>query len=453
MLRDIFKKTKSLQWRLVFIFVLIIFVLMIFIGTIREFNDIIKFSALATIGAALIFWYILSKNVIAPIVNLMHKARNMALGDFGQILQVKSDDEIGKLTEAFNYMSKELKNTLAKISMEKSKIETILNYMTDGVIAFDINGQVILTNPASVRILGMSEVNKSFNEFSKTYNLGIALEDIVYLNFLAKKEFNINVNDKFVHIYFAVITGEAQKPEGIIAVIQDITRQQKLEDMRKEFVANVSHELRTPLTSIKGYTETLLNGQIDKQTSINFLNVINSEVDRMTRLVRDLLELSRIDTDHAYWNMEQINIIKLVKACIDSMEFEVKNKNQTVEDYVIGEIPSIIADNDKIKQVILNILSNAIKYTPKQGKITVYIGRIFNDVYIKIIDTGIGIPKNDLPRIFERFYRADKARSRELGGTGLGLSIAKQIVELHNGTISINSELGKGTEVTIRLSV
>lgn len=217
-------------------------------------------------------------------------------------------------------------------------------------------------------------------------------------------------------------------------------------------MANVSHELRTPITSIKSYTETLLDGAMeDPETSKRFLSVIDSEADRMTRLVKDLLQLSRLDNQQMNWKMEKVFLDTIVKTIVERMQIEAQRKHQKLESYVIGDIPAINADKDRLEQVIVNLISNAIKYTPEHGEITVYVGIIYNDIYVKVTDTGIGIPKESLPRVFERFYRVDKARSRDMGGTGLGLSIAKEIVQAHGGTISISSEMGKGTEVTVKL--
>jgi two-component system sensor histidine kinase VicK len=421
-------------------------------GAIEAFNSIIKLSFLIAVILALIFGYALSKTITVPIVNLMHKARKMAAGDFGQVMEVKSDDEIGKLTKAFNFMSMELRNTLNQISREKSKIETILNYMTDGVIAFNINGEVIHINPVAKTILEVSEFDFDFNEFSKKYNLDVSIEEVKYLEIYNAKEVGINIDEKYVKIYFALFTDEENNADGIIAVLHDITEQQKLENMRKEFVANVSHELRTPLTSIKSYSETLLDGALeDREIAEKFLGVINSEADRMTRLVKDLLQLSRLDNNQMKWDMQKISFDVLVKNCIEKVRFASTDKNQILECFTIGEAMEIVADRDRIEQVVLNILTNAIKYTPEGGKITVYIGKMYSDVYVKVADSGIGIPKDDIDRIFERFYRTDKARSREMGGTGLGLAIAKEIVEAHKGTISVASEQGKGTEVTVKL--
>ena len=425
------------------------------IDIIKNFNDIIFTGLLVALAVAFFLGYFLSRTITAPLGRLMNKARSIAAGDFDQQLEVRSsNDEISKLTEAFNSMTISLKNTLTQISSEKSKMETIFNYMTDGIIAFNINGGVIHTNPASRRILGEEELTGSFDDYAKRFGIDYSIKDVLYLSSNRSGEVTIKIGDRAVRVYFAVFTDENKKPGGIIAVLQDITEQERLENMRKEFVANVSHELRTPLTSIKSYAETLLDGALDdRESAERFLGVINSEADRMTRLVRDLLQLSRLDNQQLKWNMEEMSFVNLVKSAVEKMEMEARNKNQMLESYVIGDVPNIEADYGRIEQVVFNLLSNAIKYTPESGKISVYIGKTKNEVYMKVTDTGIGIPENDLPRIFERFYRVDKARSREMGGTGLGLAIAREIVEAHSGVITIISERDKGTEVLVRLPV
>ncbi len=421
---------------------------------IDHFSRFILSSLMVAIIAALMLGYVLSKTITTPIVNIMHKARKVADGDFDQPLEVKSEDEIGELTKTFNYMAATLKRNLVEISSEKNKVETILNYMTDGIIAFNQKGEQIHINPSACNILGLDECDYDFETFSKKYDMGVTLEEVSYLQDLSTKEKDIAIGDRFIRVYFALFTDEEKKTEGIIAVLHDITEQQKLERMRREFVANVSHELRTPLTSIKSYAETLLDGAMeDRETSVRFLSVIDSEADRMTRLVKDLLQLSRLDNQQMQWNMEEVHFAELVKNCVEKLQINARNKEQQLESFVIGDIPDIKADRDRIEQVVINILGNAIKYTQAGGRITVYIGRTYNHVYVKIADNGIGIPKEDLSRIFERFYRVDKARSREMGGTGLGLSIAREIVEAHNGSISVSSEVGKGTEVTVRLPI
>ncbi len=421
---------------------------------LNSFNNIIRNAFVFAVILSLIFGYLLSKTITVPIVNLMHKARNIAQGDFTQMAEVKSEDEIGKLTRTFNYMAKELKKTLNEISKEKNKIETILNYMTDGVVAFNIDGEVVHANPASKLMLGLNEFNMNFNEFSNKFDLGITIEEMLYLEIFSTKEASLSFDNKYIQIYFALSTDEQRKAEGIIAVLHDITVQQKLDNMRREFVANVSHELRTPLTSIKSYSETLMDGALeDSETAHRFLGVINSEADRMTRLVKDLLQLSRLENEQLQWNMQTFGFDSLVRSSVEKIELSAKEKGQIIECFSIGDKPQVLADKDRIEQVILNVLTNAIKYTPEGGKIIVYVGKMYSDAYVKVVDSGIGIPEEDIKRVFERFYRVDKARSREMGGTGLGLSIAKEIIEAHKGSISITSQLGKGTEVTVRLPI
>mgnify|MGYP000903905229 CR=1 FL=1 len=420
--------------------------------TINGFNRIILSSLFFSVVISLFLGYLLSRTITSPIIRIMHRAQRLAAGEFGHMLEVKSDDEIGQLTKAFNYMAKNLKDTLTEISSQKNKIETIFNYMTDGVIAFNLKGEAIHINPVSLKMLDIREFNFTFNEFVEKFRLELKLEDILYLETLASREESITTECKTLKVYFALFTDENKKPEGIIAVMHDITDQEKLENMRKEFVANVSHELRTPLTSIKSYTETLLDGDIDdRETAIKFLEVINSESDRMTRLVKDLLQLSRLDNKQMKWNMNEISFVELVKSLVSKMQLEAKSKGHILECYVIGDIPKVKGDKDRLEQVILNILNNAIKYTPEGGKVSVYIGKTYNEIYTKVVDNGVGIPEEDLPRIFERFYRVDKARSREMGGTGLGLSIAREIIEAHGGIINISSQYGNGTEVLLKL--
>ncbi len=424
---------------------------------LQDFYNLIVYSALIAVILSLVLGYALSKTITSPIISVMNKAQKIAEGEFDEQLAVKSEDEIGNLTKTFNYMAKELKNTLAEISSEKNKVVTILNYMADGVLAYDLKGNAIHVNPAARKLLGEDLSESTFQDLAETIGLEVKLENIIYLEELPVREYDTVFKDVYLTIYFAVFTDTNRKPEGVIVVMHDVTEEQKLDSMRREFVANVSHELRTPLTSIKSYTETLLDdlddAMEDRETSERFLNVINNEADRMTRLVQDLLQLSRLDNQQMNWNMNEVSLKSIVKEIVERMQLEAGHKNQKLESFVIGEIPNIKGDKFRLEQVVVNLISNALKYTPENGQITVYVGRIYNDIYIKVTDTGIGIPAESLPRVFERFYRVDKARSRDMGGTGLGLSIAKEIIQAHGGTISISSEEKKGTEVTVRLPV
>jgi two-component system, OmpR family, sensor histidine kinase VicK len=420
-------------------------------NVINSFNRIIISGLLLSIAFALFIGYFLSKTITTPVVRIMHRAQRLASGEFDQVLEVKTEDEIGKLTRAFNFMAKSLKDTLGEIYREKNKVETILNYMTDGIIAFDLNGKMIHNNPASRSMLGLAEDGYTYGMFCKEYSVDIQIYDIINKDHQSIIQRTIKYEERVYNIYFALFSDESKNPEGIIIVLHDITEQARLDNMRREFVANVSHELRTPLTSIKSYAETLAAGSVeDFDVSKRFLGVINHEADRMTRIVKDLLELSKFDSQQLKWNMEQISIKELLHDCIDKLEIEAANKNQTISRH-LDDAPDITGDRDRLEQVVLNILGNAIKYTLEGGSIHVYLQKTNHEVELKIRDTGIGIPQKDIPRIFERFYRVDKARSREMGGTGLGLAIAREIVEAHSGIVLINSETGKGTEVTVRL--
>lgn len=402
---------------------------------------------------SLILGYLFSNTITKPIASLTFKAEKMAAGDFEHRIEVKSEDEIGKLTNTFNFMAKELKHTLEEIAREKNKVETILLYMTDGVMAFDLSGKAIHINPAAKRMMGIDRIEEvDFDRFFKAIAADITLGDLIYLDHWKNVEREIDINDIHIKAYFAAFKIEKDKSGGVIVVLQDVTEQQKLEASRREFVANVSHELRTPITTIKSYTETLLDGALeDKETATHFLTVVNNESDRMTRLVKDLLLLSKLEHTETAWMKTTFSLKQLIEEVVEKLSFEAKSFGHSLTFALTTEIPDIYADKDRIEQVIINIISNAIKYTPSGGRISVFAGCIYNEVYIKIVDNGVGIPKEDVPRIFERFYRVDKARSRELGGTGLGLAIAQEIIQAHHGSISIESEQGKGTEVIIKL--
>ena len=365
---------------------------------------------------------------------------------------MKSGDKtvIGK-ENVIDAMTSELKEKLSEVSTQKNQIETILLHMTDGIIAFNREGEIILINPAAKQLLSIRPEDNTFDDIFSKFNLNINMEKIIYLENWTSTEQRLEVEDKYVDIYFAPFKDEIERPEGVIAVIQDITEHVKLDNMQKEFVADVSHELKTPITSIMGYADTLLEGDYDKETQEKFLNVIATESRRMARLVTDLLTLSRYDNNKNKTKKVQFDLGELVKKCQEKLAIEIKKKNHDVKCFVTADVPLVYADKDDIERVILNILTNSIKYTKENGEIKIYVGFVYNDAYIKIFDNGIGIPEEDLSRIFERFYRVDKARTREMGGTGLGLSIAKEILDKNGGSIDIKSVVGKGTEVVIKI--
>ena len=394
------------------------------------------------------------KHIIHPMDKLIKETEKVTGKENGKLIEVgkvskkRRKTEVDTLTNAIGIMTIELNQKLNDVNRQKREIEAILLHMNDGVIAFDENGKIMHINPAAKELLNINN-EVTFEEIFKKLDVNIKMDAIMYLDSWAQSEQRVIVGEKIVNIFFAAYKDENDFSSGIIAVIQDITEHVKLDNMRKEFVADVSHELKTPITSIIGYADTLQDGDYDKETTQKFLSVISSEGRRMASLVSDLLTLSRYDTNRIKREISEFDLGELAKKCEEKLQIEISKKRQNVECYVTADVPPITADKSGIERVILNVLSNAIKYTGEEGSIKIYVGFVYNDAYIKIIDNGIGIPKEDLNRIFERFYRVDKARSREMGGTGLGLSIAKEIIEQNKGSIDIKSEYGKGTEVVI----
>ena len=404
-----------------------------------------------TIISILIGYFVL-KAVVSPMKKLIKSAEKIASGENVKIDEnIQNIGAVGDIENAFSIVTNELNQKLSEVNRQKKQIETILLHMTDGIIAFDMEGKIIHINPAAKSLLGLNDKDNTFEKIFKKLNMDINIEKIVYLENWTSSEQRKNIGNKYVNMLFAPFQDENDKPAGVITVIQDITEHVKLDNMRKEFVADVSHELKTPITSIMGYADTLIEGEYDDETRGKFLSVISTEARRMARLVTDLLTLSRYDNKKVETDVTSFDLGDLVKRCLEKLKFEIEKKGHNVECFVTASVPPIVADKYGIERVVLNILSNAIKYTPDHGTIKVYVGFVYNDAYIKVIDNGIGIPESDLTRIFERFYRVDKARSRELGGTGLGLSIAKEILDKNKGSIDIKSKVGKGTEVVIRI--
>ena len=405
---------------------------------------IILLAILFAIVLSIVFGFMFSNFLTKPIIALSNKARDMSEGDLDNPIEVLSNDEIGELTKNFNIMATELNHNLTEISSEKNKLETVFAHMTDGILVFDIKGLLMHSNPATRKLIGVADKN-TFREIFGEYF------DITYDKLLLKitggiKQHVIRIKEKYVNLCFAPYLDQNKNIMGSICVIQDVTKHKKLEEMQKEFVANVSHELRTPLTTIKSYAETLLNGAVeDKQITLDFLNVINYESDRMTALVQDLLELSRLDNKQTKFSMQSINLSHIVESSITKFQIHAKKKQQTMVYNKTDNDYKIVGDANRIEQVIKNIISNAVKYSNEGDDITINVFEESQYVVVMIEDTGMGIPNEDLNRIFDRFYRVDKARSRAMGGTGLGLAIAKEIMDCHGGHINVTSEVGVGT--------
>lgn len=424
--------------------------------TLDESKKILTSATMLALVITVILGFLIASSITEPIRDVTKKAERMAKGDFNQFVEVKSDDEIGQLASMFNYLTLKLKETIQEMDLERSKLDTIFNYMADGVIAIDLNGYIIHANPIAVDILDLEDtINEELisRKIFPIENINLTNIDYDDVDTLEGDDI-VEIKSVVYKTRYAPFRNEKGHIGGIIIVFQDITEQHKLDNMRKEFVANVSHELKTPITTIKSYTETLMDYKdIDKELSYKFLSVIDDECDRMARIVRNLLQLSNLDYNKTKWNKVEYSVEKLIQDSCLKLEFAFKEKRQTFHIDIEEDIPDIVIDKDGMEQVILNILSNAIKYTPQNGNIDIIARSEDDKVVIKIKDNGIGIPEEDKDRIFERFYRVDKGRSRELGGTGLGLSIAKQIVEAHNGNIILKSQYKVGTEVDIILPV
>ncbi len=392
---------------------------------------------IALLISALLSFFITS-SITAPINDLTEKAEKMASGDFSQEIRGKSNDEIGRLADMFNILRRELDDNITEISNEKSKLETILKYMADGLIAVDLSGQIIHANAAARALLDLSDEemeNLNFSGILQKFGKKDIADGIKNITSSEVMNEIVMYRSNILSIRYARFTAEDDNDIGVIMLIQDITESQKLEQMQTDFVANVSHELRTPLTTIKSYTETLLESGIeDEETQKNFLMVIDDETERMSRLVKELLQLSRLDSHREKMNFKELEVGKILEDCVKKITLTAQAKEQTVECVYDRNTPLyIMGDRDKMQQVILNILTNSIKYTQAGGKIRLNAWKEDDVVCITVEDNGIGISDAELSRIFERFYRVDKARSRAMGGTGLGLSIAKQIIEVHGG--------------------
>lgn len=414
----------------------------------------IIYTAIIMIIAFVIVGFVVAIIVTNPIRKIVKNAEEYAKADKGKVKYLsdgKKKSEFDSLVATFTDMNVELKENLNEVTRQKKQMETILLHMTDGIIAVNTEGKIIHINPAAKDLLNVKEGTKTFDDVFKPINIDINLEKVIYLENWTSSEKKVNIEDKTINLFFAPYKNENDRPDGVIVVIQDITEHEKLNSMRKQFVADVSHELKTPITSILGYAETITENELDEETNKKFLSRISKEAERMANLVSDLLTLSRYDTAKIKADKTEFDLGELVKDTFEGLGFELEKKSQEGECFVTANVPHVYADRSGIQRVVLNILTNAIKYTPEGGSIKVYVGFVYNDAYIKIIDTGIGIPESDLARIFERFYRVDKARTREMGGTGLGLAIAKEILDQNNSRIDIKSEVGKGTEVVIRI--
>jgi two-component system sensor histidine kinase VicK len=394
--------------------------------------------------------FLLSKTMVTPIQKLTEGAMRVAERDFSHEIEVLSQDEIGVLTDTFNDMAGQLRDTLRQVENERNKLDTLFLHMTDGVVAFSREGEVIHSNPAAARMLRRPLGPEA--SYEALFGGVAALEQV--LEVPDHLEGDLQVRDSYLQLLMAPFD-RGRKGGGVLVVLHDVTEQRKNEEMRREFVANVSHELRTPLTNIRSYAETLTEstGEIPPDMEKKFLGVILNESDRMTHIVQDLLTLSRFDSERDELKLARFPFGEAVKDIYNAVYMDAQKHSHTLTLDVEPDLPEILADRERVLQVMMNIVSNSIKYTPDGGHIDIYAGRRRDRVWMIVDDDGIGIPEEDRPRIFERFYRVDKARSRQSGGTGLGLSIAKEIVERHRGRLTLLNKEGPGLAIRLELNI
>ena len=397
--------------------------------------------------------FLLSKTLITPIERLTEGAERVADGDFSHKIEVASRDEIGVLTRTFNDMARQLKQTLEEVENARNKLGTLFLHMTDGVVAFSWEGAVIQSNPAAERLLGRAIPIGGEENYDTLFAPIAPLRGVLAVEQPGYLDGAMDVDGRSLELLLAPF--DPERLGGVLVVIHDVTEQRKTEEMRREFVANVSHELRTPLTNIRSYAETLADnaGALPPDTEKNFLGVILNESDRMTHIVQDLLTLSRFDSGRTELKLAPFDFERAVRDVYNAILMEAQRHGHKVELELENGLPQVSGDRERILQVMMNVVSNAIKYTPDGGRIRISAGRLGARVWMEVADNGIGIPKEDRGRIFERFYRVDKARSRESGGTGLGLSIAKEIVDRHEGTLELVERPGPGLTVRLTLLV
>ena len=385
------------------------------------------------------------------------KVKDLIAGDYSQVLDMQGSSEITNVTNNLNDLSEVIRLTQENLEQESKRLHSILSYMTDGVLATNRRGKITMINDMAKKQLGVQKedvLNKSILELLKIEDEYELRDLITQIPELMIDSQDANGEYLSLRVRFALVRRESGFISGLVAVLHDTTEQEKEERERRLFVSNVSHELRTPLTSVKSYLEALDEGALSEPVAPDFIKVSLDETNRMMRMVTDLLHLSRIDNASSHLDVELINFTAFITFILNRFDKmrgpDEEKKYELVRDYPITSV-WIEIDTDKMTQVIDNILNNAIKYSPDGGKITVTMKTTDDQMILSISDQGLGIPKQDLPRIFDRFYRVDRARSRAQGGTGLGLSIAKEIIKQHKGFIWAKSEYGKGSTFTIVL--
>ena len=425
-------------------------------STRDSLHGLVGGAVLITTVIALLLSYILSNITSKPLRDMAKTAAQIGHGGSKTRIPVVSDDEIGKLATVLNEMAERIESQVHRLSTEKQRLDTILSSMGEGVMVTAPDGVITLVNPAFRRLFAISGnvEGKRLVEISRHPDLQEAFRDLAKpdINELLREIF-IPSSETTLFTHWVPLNVDGVR-RGIVAVFHDISALKKAEHMRRDFVANVSHELRTPVTIIKGYAETLLDGTLhsDPIRAVRFVEIIASHADRLTNLINDILTLSSLESKEALLELNPLDVSgTITKACMLLQERAAQKSIAIINDSANSAVPRVTADQGRLEQVVVNLLENAIKYTPDGGTVRLHTENDGGYVKVTVADSGIGIPFKDLPRIFERFYRVDEARTREQGGTGLGLAIVKHIVQLHGGALSVTSEPGKGSVFSFTL--
>ena len=426
---------------------------------VKDIGVIFVSSSLIAIVLVIIITFLISQGITKPIAEMKKQTEKIAEGNYTGEVKIYSDDELGQLGQAINDLSFKIKEAQESTESERQRLDSVLRHMSDGVIATDRRGRIVIMNTAALDILNLKsekvigiplleilplEEHVTFRELLETQQ-----ERLIHLE--------EDGEDSMIQCEFSVIQRESGFISGLVCVLTDVTEQQKIERERRNFVSNVSHELRTPLTSIKSYTEALVDGAWEnKEIAPGFLNVIETETDRMMRMITDLLNLSRMDQNRFGLEKEFINMNELVVHIVNRFEMVLQSEPYRDKNYrILTDITQrdlwVELDQDKITQVLDNIINNAIKYSPDGGRIIIRLMETHTDIIVSVSDEGLGIARKDIPHLFDRFYRVDKARSRAMGGSGLGLAIAQEVVQLHGGKIWVNSIENKGSTFFVSL--
>ena len=426
---------------------------------VKDIGVIFVSSSLIAIILVIIITFLISQGITKPIAEMKKQTEKIAEGNYTGEVKIYSDDEIGQLGQAINDLSFKIKEAQESTESERQRLDSVLRHMSDGVIATDRRGRIVIMNTAALDILNLKSEKV----------IGIPLlsilpldEKVTFRELLETQQERLihleeDGEDSIVQCEFSVIQRESGFISGLVCVLTDVTEQQKIDRERRNFVSNVSHELRTPLTSIKSYTEALVDGAWEnKEIAPEFLKVIETETDRMMRMITDLLNLSRMDQNRLGLEKEFINMNELVLHIVNRFEMVLQSEPYREKNYrILTDITQrdlwVELDQDKITQVLDNIINNAIKYSPDGGRIIVRLMETHTDIIVSVSDEGLGIARKDIPHLFDRFYRVDKARSRAMGGSGLGLAIAQEVVQLHGGKIWVNSIENKGSTFFVSL--